>query len=402
MAAVQNRSAVERGIERLKAGGGTAIFPALDAAYADLSGVRARKKHVILLTDGQTRESGLDVLVQNMQLSDISLSTVGLGEDVSRGLLEELARLGHGRAYFTDDPKHVPRLFLHDTEAVARSAAVEADVTAFAAAPADFLKQVKIESAPPLRGYVATTRRPEPAQVVLETAAHEPLLARMRVGLGWSLAFTSDLKPRWAASWFAWPDFSRLLAQLVREHMRAERGDQLRIEARFEDDQLVGDLDVLSDAQRFVNGLTGSMALRREPSGELLERRPLRQLGPGTYQARFALDALGSYALEASLETAGEAPRHAIGFATYAYPREYRELSPRRDSLQALARSTGGTALRSGATPSVGIEAARAPYGPAAAPRREPAWPWPVAAALLMFLLDVAVRRLLRPGVPGR
>jgi uncharacterized membrane protein len=390
MAAVQNRASVERGIERLKAGGGTAIFPALDAAYADLSGVRARKKHVILLTDGQTRESGLDVLVQNMQLSDITLSTVGLGEDVSRGLLEELARLGHGRAYFTDDPKHVPRLFLHDTETVARSSAVEADVTAFAAAPADFLKQVRIESAPPLRGYVATTPRGELSQVVLETAAREPLLARMRVGLGWSLAFTSDLKPRWAASWFSWPGFSRMLAQLVREHMRAEREGQLRIDAHIEDDELVGDVDVLSETSRFVNGLTGTMQLRREPAGQRLVSRAVEQLGPGAYQARFPLDEVGSYSLEASLEATGQPSRRALGFATHGYPREFRELSPRPGALAALARATGGGPLRDGAN------AFRAGARGGANPpvRGKPAWPLLVATALLAFLLDVTARRL--------
>jgi Ca-activated chloride channel homolog len=410
MAAVQNRSAVERGIERLKAGGGTAIFPALDAAYADLSGVRARKKHVILLTDGQTRESGLDVLVQNMQLSDITLSTVGLGEDVSRGLLEELARLGHGRAYFTDDPRHVPRLFLHDTEAVARSAAIEADVTAYPAAAADFLKQVRIERAPPLRGYVATSRRAEPAQVVLETAAREPLLARMRVGLGWSLAFTSDLKPRWAASWFAWPDFSRLLAQLVREHMRAERGDELRIATRVEDEELVGRVDVLDQAQRFANGLSGSMLLRREPSGDVLQNRPLDQVGPGVYEARFPLDALGSYALEASLgpepaappggsagagalpRPAPEAGRRALGAATYAYPREYAELTPRPQALAELARRSGGGPLGAGRAPFREL-----PDGSGSAPLRgQPLWPALAGAALVAFLLDAASRRLWR------
>jgi Ca-activated chloride channel family protein len=394
MAAVQNRSAVERGIERLKAGGGTAIFPALDAAYADLSGVRARKKHVILLTDGQTRESGLDVLVQNMQLSDITLSTVGLGEDVSRGLLEELARLGHGRAYFTDDPRHVPRLFLHDTEAVARSAAIEADVTAYAAAPADFLKQVRIEGAPPLRGYVATSRRAEPAQVVLETAAHEPLLARMRVGLGWSLAFTSDLKPRWAASWFAWPDFSRMLAQLVREHMRAERDDQLRIETQIDGDELVGRLDVLDDAQRFVNGLSGSMLLRREPAGDVLQSQPLDQLGPGAYQARFPLDALGSYTLEATVE----APRRALGYATHAYPREYAQLTPQPQALAALARATGGGPLRSAAAPFGELPGGRGRHPL----RAQAAWPLLAAAALVLFLLDVASRRLRRRRAASR
>src|SRR5690606_34972674 len=103
--------------------------------------------------DGQTQEDGLSVLVQNMQIDGITVSTIGLGEDVNRSLLEELARVGNGRAYFTNDPSHVPRLFIKETNAVARSSAVEDYVSARLVSPADFLKSIPLASAPYLRGY---------------------------------------------------------------------------------------------------------------------------------------------------------------------------------------------------------------------------------------------------------
>jgi len=384
LSAARNRSAIERGIDRLKAGGGTAIFPALDAAYADLSGVRARKKHVILLTDGQTREAGLDVLVQNMQLSDITLSTVGLGQDVSRKLLEDLARIGHGRSYFTDDPRHVPRLFLHDTEAVSRSSAVEQPIGVHMVSPAAFLKGVNLSAAPPLSGFVSTTARAAPAQQVLQTSTGEPLLSRMRVGLGWSLAFTSDLKPRWN-SWFGWSDFSRLLAQLVREHMRQTASDDLLIRTRSEAGQLWADVEVLDEQRRFVNDLSGELTLARDPGETVLERVPMQLVAPGLYRAVLRPPANGSYRLSAALSHPGAAPVRAFGSLGQVLPAEYGRLPPDLDLLERLARTSGGralddpgSALGAGVRPSV----------------REPRWAGLLWLSLLAFCAELTLRRL--------
>ncbi len=46
------RTRIQNEIARIQPGGGTEIFPALDVAYQDISVQQARKKHVILLTDG--------------------------------------------------------------------------------------------------------------------------------------------------------------------------------------------------------------------------------------------------------------------------------------------------------------------------------------------------------------
>ena len=72
---------------------------------------RARIKHVILLTDGQSPEEGIPELARVMRTEGITVSTVGLGADVNRGFLQNLASLGGGRAYLTNDPNNIPRIF---------------------------------------------------------------------------------------------------------------------------------------------------------------------------------------------------------------------------------------------------------------------------------------------------
>jgi Ca-activated chloride channel family protein len=66
--------------------------------------------------------------------------------------------------------------------------------------------------------------KPPPAQELLESELAEPILARWHVGLGWSLAWTSDVKNLWAVEWLRWPGYGQFWGQLVREHMRSKSG----------------------------------------------------------------------------------------------------------------------------------------------------------------------------------
>jgi len=385
-----NRLGLMKGIGKLASGGGTAIFPALDAAYQDLAAVRARLKHVILLTDGQTQEDGIPMLVQSMHVDGITVSSIGLGEDVNRSLMEEIARLGGGRAYFTSDPHNIPRLFMKETSAVARSSAVEDLVSAQVVAPADFLKGIPIDSAPYLRGYVATRARPAPAEVVLQSDLGEPLLARMRVGLGWSLAWTSDVSPRWSADWFRWRSYGALWGQLIREHMKKRDERVMRIETRREGDTLVASLDALDEQERFVHDLTGDITLRGLGDSASEQRAQLSEVAPGHYEARMELRRYGSFVLRGSLMRDGRSVLSAAGSYSQSFPAEYIGLTPDENLLSRLAAATplGGPAPRAEA-----LFESRGRRVDAQTER----WPWLIWLSLFAFLLDLSVRRLRFP-----
>ena len=388
-------SATERKLGMLAAGGGTALFPALDAAYADLAGVRARVKHVVLLTDGQTPEQSLPALARSMRADGITLSTIGLGEEVNRGLLTELAQLAGGRAYFTRDPSKVPRLFTDETTLVSRSLAVEERVRVRRGAPAECLRGIPVESAPPLSGYVATTARPAPAQLLLASQRDEPLLARMRIGSGWSLAWTADLKPRWSAPWFGWRPFSALLAQLIREHMRRDETADLAIETALVGDTVHAAIDVLDDRGRFVDGLTGQLTLS-DPRG-VSETSALFQSAPGRYEWTRELPGLGAYTLRAVLSAPDPASpqRLASGSVSHPFPTEYQPpFAASPAVLEAAARRTGGLVL--------GLAQPRLPADGRTISRPVPRWPALVWLALLSYLLDVAIRRTWRRELSRR
>ena len=415
---------VARSVGLLVGGGGTALFPALDAAYADLAGVRARKKHVVVLTDGQTQEESLDALADSMRADGITISTIGLGEDVNRGLLLQLAARAGGRSYFTRDPARIPRLFAEEAELLARSSVVEARQRVLRALPADFLKGIAIEGAPALGGYVATRPRPAPAELILQSERGEPILARMRVGLGWSLALTTDVSARWSADWYRWRQLSTLFAQLVREHQRADPGASLPIETRLEGDTLVAAIDVLDERARFVNDLTGQLSAENDRG--LTRTAELSVRAPGRYEARVPLAELGSYTLRARLERApddaadggrgrpgargpslgpagaeaasgpGE-PRVvlAAGSASLPFPAEYRPpFAPDTTRLARAAERTGGGALPA-------PEALLAAGGRLAEQRRE-RWQPLVWTMLALFLMDLVARRARLPTARAR
>ncbi len=125
MTPAKHRARIQNDIARIQAGGGTEIFPALDAAYQAMSTTRAKRKHVVLLTDGQAPQNGIRDLVQAMAAENITVTTVGLGGGIDEALLRTIAEVGGGRFYKVADPQSLPRIFTRETEMVSRSAAVE-------------------------------------------------------------------------------------------------------------------------------------------------------------------------------------------------------------------------------------------------------------------------------------
>jgi hypothetical protein len=411
MLPAKHRVRIQDEVARIQAGGGTEIFSALDAAYQVLSTTRAKKKHVILLTDGQAPRASIRELVQTMAAESITVSTVGLGGGVDESLLRMISEVGGGRYYKVADPQSLPRIFTRETEMVSRSAAVEEYFQPRVVAPAGFLRGVDMASAPFLRGYVATKLKPPPAQEILESELGEPILARWHVGLGYCLAWTSDVKNRWAVDWVRWRGWGQFWGQLVREHMRQKNRQVVDMTAGI--DPATGHVHAVVDAigadDRFQNGLHARLSVvpadtmaRGAARGEV-RREAMRQTAPGRYEADFPMDRFGSVSLRATLEgeaTATKAGPQAVtvaesfGHVSNSYPREYRALSPNVETLARAAEITMGTTNPS-------PQAIFDPGGDFVT-RDVPLWPRFVGAALALLLLDVFVRRVRFPERYGR
>ncbi|MFO0607840.1 MAG: VWA domain-containing protein [Polyangiales bacterium] len=390
MQPARNRVRIENELRRLRSGGGTAIFPALDAAAQDLAVTRAVTRHVIVLTDGEGQPDEpprLQVLADSLFADGVTVSTVGLGATVNRPLLEGIAHRGHGRSYFTADAGNLPQIFLRETNLIARSAAVEEPVQPRVASQATFLRELGGD-APYLYGYVSTRAKAEPAQVLLETdgATPEPLLARWRAGLGWSLAWTSDLKNRWAVEWIRWPRWGAFWTQLVREHMRQRQRREVGMRAEMVAGAVHVAVDAIGDDDRFENGLTSELTLRGPLPGGREERVPLRQVAPGRYEAEHPLDRYGAFTLHAVHRRDGRVVGESRGQVNHPYPTEYAVLEPDVAMLTALARSTGGRV----SPPPREVWAANGDVNR----HTRAMWGLPVGAAVALLVIDVFLRRV--------
>ncbi len=212
----EDRVSIKRLISGITPDGGTQIAPALTEAYRKILPAKAVYKHIVLLTDGISEEGDSMSLSKEAVANHVTISTVGLGQDVNRAFLEKVAQLAQGKSYFLNDPSGLEQIVLRDVKEHTGSTAVEKDVHPEVVGHAEILEGVGMETAPPLHGYVRFQTRPT-ADLILRADPEDPLLVRWQYGLGRAAVFTSDAKNRWAAAWVDWPGFDKLWANIFRD-----------------------------------------------------------------------------------------------------------------------------------------------------------------------------------------
>ena len=202
------KKAVEQ-ILSVPADGGTNIFPGVEKAYADLAGLKLQRKHIILLTDGQSEmpPDYKDVIDEGRK-NNITLSTVAIGSDADWGLLESLAEDGGGRFYDVVDESTVPAILTRETSMLTRTY-IEDNPFYMTLGNVPEWISLFTDGIPQMNAYIATTAK-RTATIVGESHKEDPVLAEWMYGLGRTIAFTSDSTGRWTgdfARWGGYPAF---------------------------------------------------------------------------------------------------------------------------------------------------------------------------------------------------
>lgn len=370
-------------IASIEAGGGTSMYPALVEAHDALNKTVAKLKHVILLTDGISAPGDFDGIAQAMASARITVSTVGIGNGADRNLLESIARTGGGRSYLVEDPLTIPQIFAKETVAASKSAINEQPFLPQVVRPSQALSEIDFASAPFLMGYVVT-RPKATSEVILASESGDPLLAWWRYGLGYCVAFTSDAKPRWAAEWLPWPGFGKFWAQVIRHAMRKADARGTVVQAERKGGHSVVTLDAIDPAGRYINGAETRLTVIDPRLGN--RKLSMTQVAPGRYQAGFDTPHPGSYHLEFTQELGGQVLSHQSRGLSVGYPDELRLRPTNTALLRAIASDSGGRFD----PPAEAVFAAT----PRTARRATPLWRHLVAAAALLFVADVALRRI--------
>jgi len=384
---VTSQSGITSQVSTINAGGGTNIYPGMTEGRQALASVKAKIKHMIVLTDGHTSGSGYQALAAQIKAEGMTVSTVGVGSGADVGLLQSIAASGGGKFYMTTDPSTIPRIFTQDAMVHMKRLVREEAFRPKQVERHPMLKGWNCGDAPDLLGYVKTNRKAT-AQVPLVTHLGDPLLAHWRFGLGKVTAFTSDAKSRWSSLWITgWKDgYSQFWAQVLREMARAPQGRLMDIRLKEEGDEARIIVDLMEDASQYKNEAVVEAEVYFVPAnalGSSLKEHAhlkLEQEGPGLYTGRFDPERPGVYLVRArsgaDLVSAGlvhnPSGEAAVGRVNLPL-------------LEKVCELTGGTLLKSSDD--------RLPPGRAGHSRFVELTPLILKLMLLLFLADVAIRR---------
>ncbi|CAN7448073.1 VWA domain-containing protein [Rossellomorea sp. LjRoot5] len=229
-----DRKKAEEKIRSISPGGGTEIYSSLQQAYGSLLNLPLKRKHIILLTDGQSASSGsYQALVEDGHEKQITLSTVAIGEGADRGLLNNLSQWGKGRFYDVTDASVIPSILTRETVITTRTY-IEDQPFYPRVASSDWSALFK-DGVPQMNAYIATSLKGT-ARMELESGKNDPVLATWRYGLGRSFAFTSDTSGKWTgdfAQWQGWPAF---LNELVTRSFPDIRSNPFSIDVEEENE----------------------------------------------------------------------------------------------------------------------------------------------------------------------
>ena len=371
-------------IAGIRADGQTNIYAGLDQAVQSLEGVTATRRHIILLTDGWSSSGQYEAILAKMKAAGITLSTVGAGGGANP-FLEQLATQGGGRFYAAANPASIPDIFLKETQQVSGQQIVEEPFFPILTSSSPIVRGLDA-GFPRLLGYNGTTAKAA-AQTVLVTGRDDPLLAQWQYGLGRSVAWTSDSTGRWAKDWLAWKDFARFFSQLVSWTFPGEESGG--IEATFDNvggksTLHVESVDADGSARDFY--ATSAVIVGSDPGTVEPVGVDLVQVAPGIYEAPLGEMDPGAYAVRITQIRPGTSPLGRTVALVAPTSAEYRLLGGNEPFLAALRSATGGREILTPADPWRRDLTATS--------RSTDLWPLLLVLALLLWPLDIALRRV--------
>lgn len=381
------RGTVMGQIDRLKAGGKTYLYPAIVEAKRQLERQSANKKHLIILSDGETGGSGGDYidLVNVMQQElKITISTVAIGDQANIPLMKRIAQYGGGLFHHTYDPTTLPQIVLQQIqEKPTDEPLVEKDFTPVPGRGSELLAGFPVRRYPILKGYMETDlkRGASPDLIIPTQERRPPLLASWSYGRGKAVAFTSDLEGRWSRHWIPWDGLAKFWEKVI-DWLRPpeESIPPHEVRVNLVSTQPVLDFYIYDDANG--NGLMRYSFNGKGGRGEGV----LKKLAPGHFQTTLPFSTPGDYQIELVEEGRGKRSNFPpVGYTLPFNPNSEIPLADFNISLlEQLARATGGEV-----NPRSAEALSRQEIVQSHKPLRQPL----IIVACSLFFLEIAVRR---------
>lgn len=355
--------------------GDTEISAALEVALEELASAPEQLRHIVLFTDGWD-PSDADLLPVARRIADagVTLSVLGTGEGPGT-TLSRMADLGGGRYYEGTDLEAIPEIFVEETLTVARNLATEG--TFYPVLGVSSPVTAELATSPPLLGYVLTKAKGT-ASIVMEIGQADPLLATWQRGLGRATAWTSDATARWSSRWVDWESYADFWGKVVRDVLPAGRDnpphtyvEEGRLQIRYTPH--AADLE------------STTVARVRGPNGEVT-LVPLARVSGAEFSGSAPLGAAGAYWVAVTQSNPDGSEVTSASGAVSAYEEEFAFREPDPTLGNDLVALSGG---RMNPDPTDVFDPA-----PVRGRAEVTIWPWLAALGLALFLIDVALRRL--------
>ena len=379
LAAAPDPQRLSEALRAIDPGGSTAIAPALTQAADWLRRARVTRRHVLLVSDGRTAQVDAERLRTIVRDGGFELSVIAIGADADRRFLEELAAGTGGRAYFPEDLRQLPVLAAREAARASGGGIVE---ERFAVRAGEHPITIGLDRAglPTMAGYVVSAVKPG-AESVLLSHLDDPVLAAWRFGLGRVAVYTADLRSPWSAGLRRWTGFIPLWLQAAQWLGRPATDRALRasVVERSDGAHLVVEGDTTSGDPLEQAVVRASV---RGPNGNEQELT-LASTGRGRYEVPLATPAPGPYVASIDARVPDGGDMHQLRGFYWSANRERRATGADIATLRQIAQATGGRLLGPTEDPFSGPR-----------PRaHQEIWTLLAAAALVLFLVDVAVRR---------
>lgn len=375
-APIKDKKSVINKIRSVEAGGGTEIYTSLQLAYERLKPLKLQRKHIILLTDGQSStNSSYQTLVEEGKKDNITISTVALGQDADRTLLEDISKYGSGRFYYVTDSTVIPSILSRETVMATRTYIED---NPFYPKVQPFPEWVKLfeDGVPKMNAYIAVTPK-STAQVSILSKKDDPILAQWQFGLGHTAAFTSDTSGKWSGDWSRWGGWSNFWSQLVTKTFPSFENVPYDMELRKEN----GEAKITLESDK-LDLLPLEAAVVSQDGKE--SKVQSKMTAPGEYELRME-DKAGMYFLRLKQQTEeGGMKLYQTGFSV-PYSDEYLQKGVNNPFLKEIASITNGGKLakeKEAFAPIHKTSFQKQPFGDSL-----------LLLAFLLFFLEIAIRR---------
>jgi Mg-chelatase subunit ChlD len=393
LAPVHDKKAVQNSILGIRSqGGGIYIYVALEAATEMLTKAKAGTRHIILFADANDSEEPgqYKELLDHCKQAGITVSVIGLGtpRDKDAELLQDIARRGNGRVFFTDKPEELPRLFAQDTFVVARNTFLE-ERTPIASTPGlALLTGRPFDLSQSIDGYNLCYLRDGATLATRTLDDHKaPVVAAWRAGVGRVLCYTGEADGKYAGAITKWKDVGAWYTSLARwvagPTNRLPADMLLTQEVKNGLHRVELHLDPERSGEPFTDLPRVTLLRSRPTQPPQIQKTALRWTGADTLALEVPLQ--GRETVLATVEVPGS-EAVALSPVCLPYSPEYQPAEGSRGlaTLEHLARATGGKER---------VDLAGVWKELPRHVRLMSVAPWLLLLAVVLFLLEVFERR---------